>query len=248
MSSTTTIETVEETGSTNADLLARLASGEALSEGHWLRAERQTSGRGRLGRQWDSPKGNLLCSTVVTLCAGDPVPTTLSLIAGLAAHDTVKRCLLPDTPMLLKWPNDLLVYDGKIAGILLERQDHAIVVGIGINIAYAPELPDRKTECISYANGKFANGPEKVLPMLADHFAQRLAEWRDQPLSHTLLEWTVRSHRFNDRIRITGPDGEVTHAHYRGIDESGALKVQPLGAHETIVHAGDVTLKWHDEE
>jgi BirA family biotin operon repressor/biotin-[acetyl-CoA-carboxylase] ligase len=150
--------------------------------------------------------------------------------------------------MLLKWPNDLLVYDGKIAGILLERHDDAIVVGIGINVTHAPELPDRKTESLEGANGKLMGHADKVLDDLADRFAECVKQWREMPLSRTLLEWTVRSHRYNDRIRITGSDGEVMHANYRGIDESGALKVQPLGAHETIVHAGDVTLEWHDKE
>lgn len=243
-----TIEIVEETGSTNADLLERLAAGERISEGYWLRAERQTSGRGRLGRKWESQSGNLTCSTVVNLRPGDPAPSTLSLVTGLAVFDTVKRLLFDDTPMLLKWPNDLLVNNGKIAGILLERQGDAVVVGVGINLAEAPDLPDRKTTAVSWENGKFANGPESVLPRLAANLATRLRDWRDEPLSHTLLEWTVRSHRFDDRIRITNPEGEVTLARYRGIAQDGALRVEPLGAHETIVHAGDVTLKWHDEE
>lgn len=242
------IEEVEETGSTNADLLARLAAGEELPESFWLRANRQSAGRGRLGRQWDSGSGNLLCSTIVHLRPDDPSPSTLSLVAGLAAYDTIKQLLFPDTPMLLKWPNDVLIQDAKVAGILLERHKQAVVIGIGINLYHAPDLPDRKTTTIVYENGKFANGPDKVLPMLGTFLRDRLECWRNEPLSKTLLEWTVRSHRFNDRIRITGSDGQVMHANYRGIDESGALKVQPLGANETIVHAGDVTLKWHDEE
>jgi BirA family biotin operon repressor/biotin-[acetyl-CoA-carboxylase] ligase len=242
------IEVVDETGSTNADLLGRVAGGEVIPEGYWLRAERQTGGRGRLGRSWESPKGNLFCSTVINLRPTDPSPATLSMVTGIAVFETVERLLLPDTPMLLKWPNDVLIGEAKVAGILLERQADTVVVGVGMNVSYAPDLPDKKTTSIVYENGKFANGPEKVLPLLAGHFADRLARWREAPLSDTLMDWTVLSHRYNDKVRITGTEGEPVYARYRGIDREGALKVQPIGERETIVHAGDVTLNWHDKE
>lgn len=248
MTDAVSIEVVEETGSTNADLLNRLAQNEALPEGYWLRAERQNSGRGRLGRKWDSRSGNLMCSTVVNLAKDDHLPATLSLVTGLAVFDAIQMYVGDDAPILLKWPNDVLLMDAKAAGILLERQGQSIVAGIGINVAYAPQLPDRETICLSDANAAFSGGPDTVLKTLADAFARRLAQWREQPLSHTLMEWGIRSHRFNDKLRITGSDGEVLQARYRGIDGEGALKVQPLGANETIVHAGDVTLKWHDED
>lgn len=242
------IEIVPETGSTNADLIARLRGGEKLAEGDWLMAERQTGGKGRLGRVWESPAGNLHCSTVVQLNPGDPPATTLSFMAGLAVFDCVKRCLFNDTPMLLKWPNDLLVFEGKIAGILLERHAETVVVGIGINVSHAPEIPGRKTETIAYANGKFANGPGKALDILAETFAARLGEWRSLPLSHTMLEWAIRSHRFNDLLRVTGAEGEAIHGSYRGLTPEGALRLQPIGAAECTIHAGDVVLGWHDEE
>ncbi|WP_298333657.1 biotin--[acetyl-CoA-carboxylase] ligase [uncultured Erythrobacter sp.] len=248
MSNEPLIEVVEETGSTNADLLARVSGGETVPDNSWLMAERQTGGRGRLGRKWDSPKGNLLCSTIVNLVPDDPAPSTLSLVVGLAVFETIEGLLLPDTPMLLKWPNDVLIDGAKVAGILLERHGQSVVVGVGMNLSHAPDLPDRKTTCIVYENGKFENGPRSVLPILAHHLAERLAMWREAPLSDTLLDWTVISHRYNDKMRITGADGEVMHGRYRGIDREGALRVRPIGGRETIVHAGDVTLDWHDKE
>ncbi len=78
------IETVATTGSTNADLVARLRAGESIPEGYWLRAETQTGGKGRSGRTWISPPGNLYTSTVVNLREGDPPPQTLALVIGLA--------------------------------------------------------------------------------------------------------------------------------------------------------------------
>lgn len=242
------IETVEVTGSTNADLLQRLSDGEHLEEGNWLKADRQTGGRGRLAREWQSPEGNLHCSTVVNLEPADKPAYTLSFVAGLAVFDCVSCCLLDHTPMMLKWPNDLLIRDGKVAGILLERHGDSVVIGVGVNVRFAPEIAGRKTTHLTYENGKFANGPDDVLDLLANAFAKRLMQWREQSLPDTLLEWAIRSHRFDDRMRVTNPDGSVIHGSYRGITPEGGLRLLPIGGKEMVVHAGDVSLLWHDEE
>src|SRR3546814_4297355 len=83
-------------------------------------ADRQTSGRGRLGRAWGDGQGNFMGSTVVRLTAGDPAPATLALVVGVALARVV-AAVAPDVPIQLKWPNDLLVAGAKCAGILLER-------------------------------------------------------------------------------------------------------------------------------
>src|SRR3954468_5499421 len=118
------IRAVAETGSTNDDVavLAR----EGAPEGLWLRADRQTSGKGRQGRAWQSPPGNLHASTLVRLRPDDPPAPTLALVAAVALHEVVT----PHAPAAtIKWPNDLLVDGAKLAGILLERQGDAVVVG-----------------------------------------------------------------------------------------------------------------------
>ena len=120
-------------------------------EGSWLRAERQTSGRGRQGRVWDSPSGNLFASTLVRLRPDDPPPATLALVASLALYDAVAAFLPSDAldELSLKWPNDLLLRLAKLSGILLERQDDAIVIGIGVNLANHPDDLDRLTISLS---------------------------------------------------------------------------------------------------
>src|SRR3546814_8652297 len=133
------IERIAQTGSTNADLLARLASGEHVGEGHWLVADRQTAGRGRLGRAWGDGLGNFMGSTVVHLTAGDPSPAGLSLVAGVALAKAVAT-LAPNVEARLKWPNDLLIDGVKCTGILLERAGDSIVIGMGVNLVSAPEL------------------------------------------------------------------------------------------------------------
>ena len=139
------IQTVAETGSTNADLAARLRSGERVGEGDWLVADRQVAGRGRQGRPWSDGAGNFMGSTVVRPGPSDPPAHTLTLAVALAAYETVLPLLADPRALSIKWPNDLLLNGAKLSGILLEREGDAVVIGIGVNLAQAPELPDRPT-------------------------------------------------------------------------------------------------------
>ncbi|HNJ48148.1 MAG TPA: biotin--[acetyl-CoA-carboxylase] ligase, partial [Novosphingobium sp.] len=101
------IRFIPETGSTNADLAARLSAGEAVPEGEWLVADRQSAGRGRQGRTWFDGMGNFMGSTVVRPGPGDPPISTLALVAGLAVHETVAPLIPPPQRAMLKWPNDV---------------------------------------------------------------------------------------------------------------------------------------------
>ncbi|MEL7188508.1 MAG: biotin--[acetyl-CoA-carboxylase] ligase [Pseudomonadota bacterium] len=235
------IEEVEETGSTNADLLARLSGGEALTEGFWLRAERQTGGRGRLGRKWESPSGNLFCSTVVNLNSEDHPAHTLSFVAGLAVADTLRRSLLPRAPILLKWPNDALVRGAKIAGILLERRGESVVVGVGVNVSYSPDIAGRDTTDIVYENPKHGGSDSLVLSILADEFANRLAQWRSQPLSQILDAWMEIAHPIGTQLEAGSEDTRVSGA-FAGLDSEGALLLRLANGAIHTIHAGDVSM------
>lgn len=235
------IEVVEETASTNADLLQRLANGETIAEGYWLQAERQNGGRGRLGRKWESPKGNLFCSTQVALRADDPPAHTLSFVAGLAVADTLRRSLFANTPIMLKWPNDALVRGCKIAGILLERSKESVVVGIGVNVCHAPEVQGRETTSILYENGKHGGNPGLVLSILADEFAHRLSRWREEPLAQTLDAWTSAAHPIGSQLTVGSGDDAVTGA-FAGLGEDGALLLRLANGAIRTIHAGDVSM------
>jgi BirA family transcriptional regulator, biotin operon repressor / biotin---[acetyl-CoA-carboxylase] ligase len=156
------IRTVAVTGSTNDDVLGIARSGGA--EGLWLRAERQTGGKGRQGRQWQSPPGNLYASTLVRLRPGDPPAPSLALVAAVALHDTV-ALQVPEAR--IKWPNDLLAGPAKLAGILLERADDAVVIGFGVNLAFHPEQLDRPTTSVAALIGA-APDPAVLVDWLAD--------------------------------------------------------------------------------
>jgi BirA family biotin operon repressor/biotin-[acetyl-CoA-carboxylase] ligase len=208
------------------------------SEGSWLRAERQTGGKGRQGRAWDSPPGNLYASTLVRLRPGDPPAATLALVAAVALEEAV-RVFLP-TGATIKWPNDLLVDGAKLSGILLERADDAIVIGIGVNLAHHPDLPDRPTTSLA-AQGAPAD-PATFLDVLAEAFARWLARWRQEGLDPVRQRWLDRAHAPGTALTARLPDGEAIDGLFDGLTGDGALILRLASGARRVIHAGDVFL------
>src|SRR5215470_4301682 len=159
------VRVVEETGSTNADLLAKARSG--ADEGLVLVAEAQTSGRGRMGRRWISPPRRALTFSVLLRPA---VPAGLlgwaPLLAGVAVASALERTAGVDAR--LKWPNDVLVDGAKIAGILAERWGNAVVIGTGINVLQQRgELPVPTATSLLVAQGAGPAGAGEAGPAAA---------------------------------------------------------------------------------
>lgn len=234
------IEFVAETGSTNADLLARLAASEPLQEGDWLVAGRQIGGRGRQGREWFDGAGNFMGSTVVRPAAGDPPPHTLALMSGLAVYEAVlPHC--PDPSVLkLKWPNDVLLGGAKLAGILLESSQAAVIVGIGVNLRAAPDLPDRATIALSDITA--APSPDDFAAALAKSFDLELERWRNHGLDLLLRRWQAAAHSNGTGLSVHDASGEKLTGVFAGLDGSGSLLLRDADGKTHKVHAGDVTL------
>lgn len=232
-------ETVALTGSTNADLLARTASG--APEGLWLRADRQDGGRGRMGRDWISPSGNLYASTIIRLSPHDPSPATLAFVAGLAAYETIRQ-IAPEIAIQLKWPNDVLTADGaKLCGILLERADDAIVAGFGINLVHHPENLGRKTADLC-ALGANPPEPQAVCEILAASLAESLRKWRQEPLASLLRAWQAAAHAQGAALQVNLPDGERIEGLFAGLAEDGALRLRLAEGEIRAIHAADIFL------
>lgn len=232
------IRTLAETGSTNADMLALAATG--VPEGLWLRAERQTGGRGRMGRAWESPEGNLHASTIVRLRPGDPPAPTLALVAAVAAQEAVQRHI-PNRIVTIKWPNDLLVGEAKLCGMLLERGGDAVVIGIGVNVTGAPKGLDRPVTSLWQLGAVDSDAPG-LLSDIAQAFALWLDRWRTDGLAAVREQWIAAAHPEGSALRAALPDGEVVTGQFATLDMSGALVMRlPDGRHRTI-HAGDVFL------
>lgn len=238
------IEQVAVTGSTNADILERAREG--APEGLWIRADRQEGGRGRLGRAWESPTGNFFGSTLVKLRGGDPSAHTLSLVAAIATADALRH-FAPKADLLIKWPNDILLGEDKLAGILLERQGDDIVVGIGVNLAYAPQLPDRMAAALSAAVP--APDPQFFCAILAARFEAALARWRgagthyQSGLAATIALWLKQAHPVGAAITTTGPDGTKITGTFAGLTPDAMLNLRLPDGEMVVIHSGDIELK-----
>lgn len=223
------IRTVAETGSTNADVLELARAG--APEGLWLRAERQLAGRGRQGREWRSPTGNLYASTLIRVRPDDPPPGTLALVAAVALREAVGTGTI-------KWPNDLLIHGAKVAGILLERADDAIVAGFGVNVAHAPELADRPTSSLDAAG--LSHPPEGLLSALAERLAIWLARWREPAPGAVADAWLAWAHPKGAALSVNLPDGSRVEGRFDGLDPDGALALRLASGERRTIHAGDV--------
>lgn len=225
------IRTVVATGSTNDDVAALARQG--APEGTWLRAERQTGGRGRQSRIWVSPPGNLYASTIVRLRAGDPPPATLALVAAVALHEVVA----PLAPAVrIKWPNDLLAEGAKLAGILLEREGDAVVVGFGVNLAAPPAGIDRPATSLAALTGS-AVEPGAFLELLAESFSRWLGRWRGGGIAPVRRRWLEAAHAVG--TALSTPEGDGL---FEGLDESGGLRLRLADGEVRLIHAGDVFL------
>lgn len=231
------IEVVPETGSTSTDLATRLAQGDFVSEGTWLIADRQIAGKGRLGREWRDGDGNFMGSTVVHLRAGDPSPETLALVAGLAVHAVADAKLAQ--PAVLKWPNDVLVDGAKLAGILLERVGDTVVVGIGVNLATAPQLSDRAT--ISLADLGVVADRDGFAADLAQQFATDLDRWRSFGLGPILHRWTAAGHPVGTLLQADDRDQRFSGT-FAGLSDTGALQLRLADGTLRAIHAGEVRI------
>ena len=195
----------------------------------------QDAGRGRQGREWVSEAGNFFGSTLALIGQDDPPAPSLSLAAGLALIEAVDVAV-PNQSLMLKWPNDLLLGNAKLAGILLERSGDRVVVGFGINLASAPKLEGRDAAAL---NG--ALSPQAFAPLLAGSFARMLQLWRSSEPEAFAQAWLARSHPVGTHLTVhSGPDERVNGT-FDGIEPDGALRLRREGGID-VIRAGDVEL------
>jgi BirA family transcriptional regulator, biotin operon repressor / biotin---[acetyl-CoA-carboxylase] ligase len=236
MNPTSAIRTVSVTGSTNDDL-ASLAR-EGAEEGVWLRAERQRSGRGRQGREWHSPPGNLYASTLVRLRRADPPAPTLALVAAVALHE-VACVFATRAPIEIKWPNDLMVAGAKLSGILLERLDDSVIIGFGVNLA---DHPDEARPTISFGQLGGAPDPAAFLDALTESFARWLERWRNEGVEPIRSRWLAAAHPPGTALSTHTASGAWVEGLFDGLDENGALRLRLADGTSQVIHAGDVFL------
>jgi len=247
-----TIEVVESTGSTNADLLARALAGEP--EGTVLATEHQQAGRGRLGRTWITPPRAALTFSLLVRPGVPPARRGwLPLLTGIAVAGAITS--VTGVATTLKWPNDVLADQGqadasqagtgqagagKLVGILAEAAADAIVVGIGVNVSTEQaELPDRGPGALPAASLLTAGGkPEgldrtPLLLAILSAFEHRYRDWReaggDPEASGLRAAYLGRSGTIGRQIRAELPSGQALSGLAVGVDADGRLLVRSSG-------------------
>ncbi|TAJ25152.1 MAG: biotin--[acetyl-CoA-carboxylase] ligase [Reyranella sp.] len=224
-----TLVALDSVGSTN-DEAARLADGGA-AEGTVVWAREQVGGRGRRGRSWASPVGNLYSSTILRPECAAPRAAELGFVAALAVGDLVPA----GRAVRLKWPNDVLVDGGKVAGILLEsaigqdgRVEH-VVAGIGVNVTFAPQLPEMR-----YPGAKLGGTVEVALEGLTRALATRLAEWRRDGFEVIREAWLAKAGPLGADVDVRLGE-ELVRGRFAGLDREGALLLEtPTGPRKIV--------------
>ena len=235
------LDVVAQTGSTNADLLARAASGIDV-DGAILIAEHQTAGRGRQGRGWSAtPRAQITMSIGVSVADPIRVPTTtwgwLPLATGVAVVDAVAP-LLQATGVAagLKWPNDVLAGGGKLAGILAEVAKPVVVIGVGLNVTQAPEEVAGATSLLDL--GVAAPDRDQLVCSLLRELGERIVQWRSAA-PQLAADYRTRSLTIGARVRAQLPGGKEVVGTARDIDDQGRLCLETDGE-TVVVSAGDV--------
>ncbi len=239
------IEILDQAPSSNALLLQRAAQG--APSGTVLAVEWQTAGRGRLGRTWHSGLGDALTFSLLwRFASGLAALSGLSLAVGVAMMRALQE--LGVTGASLKWPNDVLLNGGKLAGILLEAQGDmlgpsAVVIGVGINWRLSPQARERIDQAVSDLSSlDMPPGRNEVLAVSLKHLVIVLQEFTAQGFVPLRAEWE-RYHAFQHKaVKLSLPDGSQVSGVVRGVTEEGGLRLL-IEQGERVFNAGEVSLR-----
>nr|WP_319382322.1 biotin--[acetyl-CoA-carboxylase] ligase [uncultured Roseibium sp.] len=234
-------EELDSTGSTNALCFDRARAGHGGNL--WIRAGEQTEGRGRRGRDWSSPVGNLFASLLLV----DPKPAErigeLPLVAAVALADAVDKAAGTLHLVQLKWPNDLLVDGAKLSGILLEAElladgRQAVVIGFGVNcISHPPLAMYQATDLRSLG---FQVSAERMFEALASSFSAHLDTWREPGgFKKTRKNWLDRAAHLGKEISVKTAREEISGI-FADLDAHGHLVLRQDDGSVRTLYAGDV--------
>jgi BirA family biotin operon repressor/biotin-[acetyl-CoA-carboxylase] ligase len=229
--------TYETIDSTNAEGLRLARAGERGPL--WIVAKRQTAGRGRRGRGWVSEQGNLYASLLLTNSSPPEHAAQLSFVAVLALFDA-NTGRIPGLAVRLsvKWPNDLLIDRMKFAGILVESEGSAAVIGIGVNCTHHPAGTNFPATDLAAAGVRAT--PESLFGPLSAAMVSRLRQWDSGAgFPAVRADWLARAASLGGQIRVAMPEGERS-GRFEGIDQRGCLVLRIADGTMQTIAAGDV--------
>ncbi len=236
------IRALDSTASTNEDVKRVAETGEA--EGYVVKAKRQTGGKGRMGRTWESPEGNLYFSLLLRPRCGLQEAAFYSFVTALAVQDALHR-LAPDLEVALKWPNDVLAADKKISGILLETSGATyglidwLVIGVGINVTSCPVGVLYPTT--SLASEGFPADVDDVFEAFLNSFDRWRLTLQHDGFRPVRRAWLASAKSGMMKVRHSD---RIEEGQFGGIDERGALILRLPDGVEKAIDTGDIFFDW----
>ena len=231
------LQSFDSIDSTNAEALRQIADGEPSGKIIWAR--HQSEGRGRRGRSWHSPPGNLYI-TITVLRPPDRLVGQLAFVAAIGAGEAVKGALVSQELLQYKWPNDLMLEGQKLGGILIEtgsyRDTEQVAIGLGINVACKPSGMNA-TSLDDYA---MVTPVEEILRAVCRSFEHWYQIWQQDGFSPIRERWLEAAHRLDEPIEIRFPDGTSIDGTFRGLDQDGALTLEQNDGKTVLIAAGEV--------
>ncbi len=224
----------DQIDSTNLEA-ARLAP--QLTQPTWILAHRQTAARGRRGRAWVNPDGNFAASLVLRPPGAPDQWALRSFVAALALAEALDSLTGRPDLLALKWPNDVLLQGGKLAGILLESSAPHLTIGIGVNLIAAPDRAEVEPDAVPPVSLLGATGlrvtPEDLLVPLATAFARNEARLTTYGFGPIRTAWLGRAAKLGQPIRAR-IGTQTLHGVFRDVDASGNLVLETADGPRTI--------------
>lgn len=233
------LKSIQETDSTNEEVKKAAIAGEA--EGFVVQSVIQTAGKGRSGRSWSSPEGNLYVSLLLRPNCVVADAGFHTFITALAVYDAVRE-FLPNAKTEIKWPNDVLVEDKKISGILLESSPSEnglvewLVIGVGINVRHYPSASNHPATSLAEVGGRDID-----VGLALESFLKRFAYWygvlSEKGFAEIRAEWLKRARKGHITARLPQ---ETVSGEFEDLDNSGQLILKLADGSKRSIAAGDV--------
>jgi len=235
------IVALDEVDSTNAEARRRAEAGDRGPL--WITAKRQTAGRGRRGRAWETGAGNLAATYLAHTAKPPAEAAQVSFVAALAVAD-LAMAYVPATLVSLKWPNDPMIAGRKTAGILVESGPHPagglwLAVGCGVNLATPPDAAERPATAFAEHMRAPPPAPLDALTVLAEAFERWRGLWERLGFPPIAEAWTARAHGLGEACTARLP-GETIQGVAEGLDGDGALRLRTNSGAIRRITAGDV--------
>ena len=234
---------LDRVASTNVEAL-RLAE-EGAEDGTLVWAREQTEGRGRQGRTWASPPGNLYLSLILRPECGPAEAAQLSYVAALATGGAFGSIAPPMIEVTYKWPNDVLLNGRKGAGILLESRSNAngtlefLILGVGANVQSYPEDSTFPATSLRFEGTPPEAGVVELLEAFSRQFLSWVNRWLDDGFVPIRRAWLSHAHALGGEIEVRMPS-ETLKGTFKDVDQHGALILELPGGGQRLISAGDV--------